>query len=125
MSEPLTHEITALLQAWNRGDERALEKLTPLVYEELYRAPKRCISRGQQNQTLQTTALINRPLRPLSGMGGVSITSVSEFVTSVRPGTTTNSFQGQRRRPLSRRPFRTSLRHKALSGRTFDKYLLP
>jgi len=59
MSEPSTHEITALLQAWNGGDARALEKLTPLVYKELYRAAKRCISHGQQNQTLQTTALIN------------------------------------------------------------------
>jgi RNA polymerase sigma factor (TIGR02999 family) len=59
MSAPSTHEITALLQAWNGGDHQALEKLTPLVYEELYRAAKRCISHGQQNQTLQTTALIN------------------------------------------------------------------
>lgn len=54
-----SHEITALLQAWNRGDEQALEKLTPLVYKELYRAAKRCIARGQRNQTLQTAALIN------------------------------------------------------------------
>ena len=59
MSAPPTHEITYLLQAWNRGDDQALEKLTPLVYEGLYRAAKRCISHGQQNQTLQTTALIN------------------------------------------------------------------
>jgi len=59
MSEPPTHEITALLRAWNQGDQQALEKLTPLVYEELYRAAKRCISHRQQNQTLQTTALIN------------------------------------------------------------------
>jgi len=59
MSEPSTHEITALLQAWNGGDHQALEKLTPLVYEELYHAAKRCISHGQRNQTLQTTALIN------------------------------------------------------------------
>lgn len=59
MSEPSTHEITALLQAWNGGDHQALEKLTPLVYEQLYRAAKRCISHGQRNQTLQTTALIN------------------------------------------------------------------
>jgi RNA polymerase sigma factor (TIGR02999 family) len=55
----LPHEITELLQAWNRGDEQALEKLTPLVYEELYRAAERCISRGRRNETLQTTALIN------------------------------------------------------------------
>ena len=54
-----THEITELLQAWNRGDDQALAKLTPLVYEELYRAAKRCISRGRRGQTLQTTALIN------------------------------------------------------------------
>jgi RNA polymerase sigma-70 factor, ECF subfamily len=53
------HEITELLQAWNRGEEQALEKLTPLVYEELYRVAKRCISRGRRQQTLQTTALIN------------------------------------------------------------------
>jgi RNA polymerase sigma factor (TIGR02999 family) len=59
MSEPSTHEITALLQAWNGGDFQALERLTPLVYEELSRAAKRCISHGQRNQTLQTTALIN------------------------------------------------------------------
>lgn len=51
--------ITELLQAWNRGDNQALEKITLLVYEELYRAAKRCISRGRRNQTLQTTALIN------------------------------------------------------------------
>jgi RNA polymerase sigma factor (TIGR02999 family) len=54
-----THEITELLQAWNRGDDQALDKLTPLIYEELYRAAKRCISRGRRSNTLQTTALIN------------------------------------------------------------------
>src|ERR1051325_7052120 len=32
-----THEITRLLQAWGDGDERALERLMPLVYEELRR----------------------------------------------------------------------------------------
>jgi RNA polymerase sigma-70 factor, ECF subfamily len=54
-----THEITQLLQAWNRGNDEALEKLTPLVYEELHRAAKRCIARERPGHTLQTTALIN------------------------------------------------------------------
>ena len=54
-----THEITELLQAWNRGDDQALEKLTPLVYDELYRAARRCLSRRRRGDTLQTTALIN------------------------------------------------------------------
>lgn len=48
-----------MLQAWNRGDDRALEELTPLVYQELYRSAKRCISRGRHGNTVQTTALIN------------------------------------------------------------------
>jgi RNA polymerase sigma-70 factor (ECF subfamily) len=59
MSDPPSPGITELLQAWNRGDDQALEKLTPLVYEELYRAAKRCVSRGRRDQTLQTTAMIN------------------------------------------------------------------
>src|ERR1051326_8389624 len=54
-----THEITELLQAWSRGDDEALEKLTPLVYEELHRAAKRCMARERRGHTLQTTALIN------------------------------------------------------------------
>ena len=56
---PSTDEITALLQAWNRGEEQALDKLTPLIYDELYRAAKRCLARGRQGQTLQTCDLIN------------------------------------------------------------------
>jgi RNA polymerase sigma-70 factor (ECF subfamily) len=54
-----THEITELLQAWNRGDEQALEKLTPLIYEGLYRSAKRAMYRGRRGSSMQTTALIN------------------------------------------------------------------
>jgi len=35
MALPASHDITQLLKAWTAGDERALEKLTPLVYEQL------------------------------------------------------------------------------------------
>jgi len=51
--------ITELLQAWNRGDQRALETLTPLIYDELSRSARRSIRRGRQNNSMQTTALIN------------------------------------------------------------------
>ncbi len=54
-----THEITELLEAWNRGDEQALQSLTPIIYEELYRSAKRSISRGRRDNSMQTTALIN------------------------------------------------------------------
>lgn len=38
MDQALGHEITQLLQAWRRGDEGALDKLTPQVYRELHLA---------------------------------------------------------------------------------------
>jgi RNA polymerase sigma factor (TIGR02999 family) len=59
MSVPLSHEVTALLQAWSAGDESALEKLTPFVYEELRRTAHRYMAREQTGHTLQTTALVN------------------------------------------------------------------
>ncbi len=58
MTSP-THEITGLLLAWSRGDLLALDKLTPLVYEELHRTARRYMAREQPDHTLQTTALIN------------------------------------------------------------------
>ncbi len=54
-----THQITALLQAWNRGDQDALDRLTALVYQELHRAARQCMAREHGADPLQTTALIN------------------------------------------------------------------
>ena len=59
MEDALGHEITQLLQAWRRGDEGALDKLTPQVYRELHLAARRCMGRERDGHTLQTTALIN------------------------------------------------------------------
>src|SRR6516165_6820587 len=57
--EPSAHEVTQLLRAWSEGDDAALEKLTPLVYEELHRAAHRYLAQERAGHTLQTTALIN------------------------------------------------------------------
>lgn len=59
MSVPDDHEVTSLLQAWSAGDERALDKLAPLVYQELHRTAHRYMDREHSGHTLQTTALIN------------------------------------------------------------------
>jgi RNA polymerase sigma-70 factor (ECF subfamily) len=59
MSESPNHEITSLLQAWSAGDELALDKLAPLVYQELHRTAHRYMARERSGHTLQTTALIN------------------------------------------------------------------
>jgi RNA polymerase sigma-70 factor (ECF subfamily) len=52
-------EVARLLLAWNQGDESALEKPVPEVYQELHRLAKRQMWREHPNHTLQTTALIN------------------------------------------------------------------
>src|SRR6185437_5614266 len=54
-----THEVTRLLQAWGAGDESALERLMPLVYNELHRLAHRYMAGEQPGQTLQTTALVH------------------------------------------------------------------
>ena len=53
------HEVTQLLRAWSEGDHEALDKLTPLVYEELHRAAHRYMAQERPGHTLQTTALVN------------------------------------------------------------------
>lgn len=53
------HEITQLLDEWSNGNQAALDKLYPLVYEELRRMAHRFMRRERKGHTLQTTALIN------------------------------------------------------------------
>jgi RNA polymerase sigma factor (TIGR02999 family) len=59
MSEDPDHEVTSLLQAWSAGDEQALAKLAPLVYQELHRTAHRYMARENSGHALQTTALVN------------------------------------------------------------------
>lgn len=53
------HQVTGLLLAWEQGDERALEQLTPLVYGELRKIARKYMAQERRNHTLQPTALIN------------------------------------------------------------------
>jgi RNA polymerase sigma factor (TIGR02999 family) len=55
----LSHNITHLLNEWSDGDRQALDKLTPLVYEELRQQAARYLRRERPGHTLQTTALIH------------------------------------------------------------------
>ena len=59
MATPSTKEVTRLLLDWGRGDEAALDRLIPLVYDELRLLAGRYMRRESQGHTLQTSALIN------------------------------------------------------------------
>lgn len=51
--------VTTLLRAWSRGDERARDQLTPLVYDELRRHARRYLRAERANHTLSPTALVH------------------------------------------------------------------
>ncbi len=59
MNSRSPEEVTQLLLAWNGGDDAALDKLMPLVYDELRKAAKRYMRREPVGHTLQTAALVN------------------------------------------------------------------
>ena len=51
--------ITQLLEKWSKGDEKALDQLMPLVYDELHRLAEGYLRRERREHTLQPTALVN------------------------------------------------------------------
>ena len=59
MTPAAPNEVTQLLRAWSDGQHEALERLMPLVYEELHRLARHYMSRERSGHILQTTALVN------------------------------------------------------------------
>jgi RNA polymerase sigma factor (TIGR02999 family) len=72
-------EVTQLLLDWSHGDRAALEKLTPLVYEELRRIAHRYMEGQRSNHTLQTTALVNEAYLRLADQKRANFTNRSHF----------------------------------------------
>jgi RNA polymerase sigma factor (TIGR02999 family) len=64
-------EITTLLKAWSNGDRSALDRLTPLIYDELRQLAHRYMRHERAGQTLQTTALVNEAYLRLVDVRGV------------------------------------------------------
>jgi len=52
-------ELTGLLLAWGQGDSDALDRLMPVVHQELRRIAHRCLQRERANHTIQSTALVH------------------------------------------------------------------
>jgi RNA polymerase sigma factor (TIGR02999 family) len=59
MLEPNPNEVTQLLLAWSEGDKAALNRLMPLVYDELRKLARSYMRREREGQMMQTTALIH------------------------------------------------------------------
>src|SRR6266404_7347672 len=73
------HEVTKLLRKWSEGDQTALDKLTPLVYDELRRMAHQHMRHEKPGHVLQTSALINEAYLRLVDQRGIRWESRSHF----------------------------------------------
>jgi RNA polymerase sigma factor (TIGR02999 family) len=73
METAKSEEITGLLRAWGTGDQAALDRLTPLVYETLHRMARVYMKRERAGNSLQTTALVNEAYLRLVDIAGVHV----------------------------------------------------
>ena len=59
MTDSHVHEVTELLRSWRQGDAAALDRLIPLVHDELRRVARSHVRREHPGHTLQATALVH------------------------------------------------------------------
>lgn len=59
MENAVQADVTRLLVQWSKGNESALEALTPLVYNELRQRARNYLRRERPDHTLQPTALLH------------------------------------------------------------------
>lgn len=57
--EPTNGEVTTLLQRWRDGDAEVLDRLAPLVYDQLHVIAQGYMRRERDDHTLQPTALVS------------------------------------------------------------------
>ena len=79
MDETSPQPVTELLQAWSAGDEKALDRLVPLVYGELRQLAQRRMLLENPGVSLQPTALVNELYLRLVDARGLSFRDRSQF----------------------------------------------
>ena len=74
-----THEVTLLLASWAKGNQEALNELTPLVYKELRQLAASYLRKERQGHTLQPTALVHEAYLRLVDQSGPNWQNRSHF----------------------------------------------
>ena len=80
MQPPKQEQVTELLLRWRAGDRACLDKLVPLVGDELRRIAHSCMLKERRGHTLQTTALVNEAYVRLVRQGQVDCQSRAQFL---------------------------------------------
>ena len=79
MTERFAHDVTGLLLSWRQGDTAALDRLIPLVYEELRRVAGRRLRGETPEHSLQATALVHEVYLRLVDVDRMTLTSRAHF----------------------------------------------
>lgn len=74
------NEVTRLLQAAGQGDRESLDRLLPLVYDELRQLAGRQLRREHGARTLQATALVHEAYLKMAGGGAIDARNRSHFL---------------------------------------------
>lgn len=77
---PTPEDITGLLKALRKGDSGALDRLLPLVYDELHRIAHRELSRRGAGATLRTTGLLHEAYVKLADQSSVEVEDRAHFL---------------------------------------------
>ena len=72
-------EVSGLLRAWGGGDRGALDRLTPIVYDELHRLARRYMRGERPGHSLQTSALVNEAYMRLVDYKGMQWQNRAHF----------------------------------------------
>ena len=73
-------EVTALLQAWRRGEQSALDRLVPVLYPELRRLAHRHMRGQPPGISVQTTMLVNEAYLRLTDASHISCHDRAHFL---------------------------------------------
>ena len=82
MTSGSSEAITQLLKRWNEGDEKALNQLMPLVYDELHRIAQNYLRRERRQQLVHQRGGLQSVLAPLASQ--VVLRDAVEFVVDQR-----------------------------------------
>ena len=75
--------VTEMLIEWNAGDESALDRLTPLVYDELRRRANTYLRRETNADTLQATALVHEAYLQIIGFRTIRWENRTHFINTI------------------------------------------
>lgn len=110
--EERAHEVTRLLAQWQQGDRNALDRLFPLVYDELRGLAVRHLRGERAGHTLQPTALVHEAYLRLVPRENVALRDRAQFLAVAAQAirrVLVDHARGKLRAKRGKRPLRVSM----------------